>query len=475
MQLLETAPEVNLTTKDIKKLAVQLQEYVAIYYPFFRRFEQRHWAEQYLQGLLLDIPRKSIEPIMLQLYGAPANAVRAMQQFLGEGKWEDTAIRKQHWHEVNITLGEADGVFIFDGSDFPKQGQNSVGVKRQYCGELGKRANCQAGVFLGYASRLGYTLLDSRLYMPIEWLEDEAYATRRKRCGVPQDLKFATKLDLAREMLRTIVNSGQIQGQWVRCDEDYGKDPAFLDAIDELNLYYLADVLPQTQVWLERPLVEVPEYGGRGQPPKRKKLAQADPKAQTIQEIVEQLQPFHWSTHIIKEGANGPMMATFAALRVINRRNKLPDCEVWLLVRRHVETGVLKLYLSNAPADTAIEILVRISGMRWPIETCFEQGKQLLGMGDYEVRSWRGWHHHMTLVMLAHHFLVRMQCRLKKTLLLTLPQTQVLLCWVLTLPPLSVEQLLALLEYRQQRNWAAYRSHRKRRLQKLKDPSQVSL
>jgi SRSO17 transposase len=418
VQWLETAPELNLRAKEIEELTVQLQDYVTIFHPLFRRSEQRHWAEAYLHGLLLDIPRKSIEPIVLELYGGDVNAVRAMQQFVGEGKWDDRVIRKQHWHEVNVTLGETDGVFIFDGSDFPKQGQHSAGVKRQYCGQLGKRANCQAGVFLGYASRKGYTLLDSQLYLPQEWLEEEAYSERRVRCGVPEDLKFTTKLELGRQMLRQVVESKQIQGQWVTCDEDYGKDPAFLDEIAALKLYYFADVLPQTKVWLERPEVAVPAYGGRGHPPKRLKLLQDAPKPQTVAEVVKQLKPEQWSTHCIKEGSKGPMSAQFAALRVVNRRQDLPGFDVWLVVRFHPETGVLKLYLSNAPADTPIETLVRLSGMRWPIETCFEEGKQLLGMGDYEVRSWRGWHHHMTLVMLAHHFLVRLQVRLKKKCLL---------------------------------------------------------
>jgi SRSO17 transposase len=391
-----------------------LQDYVAIYQPLFRRAEQRQWAEVYLQGLLSELPRKSIEPMMLRWSGGEGNAVRAMQQFIGEGKWSDEEIRRQHWQEVNTTLGEADGVFIIDGSDFPKQGQHSVGVKRQYCGELGKRANCQAGVFLGYASRSGYTLLDSQLYVPRDWLEEASYAERRQRCGMPDDLSFATKPQMAQQMLETVVHSGQIQGQWVSCDEDYGKDPAFLDAVDRLGLYYFADVLPQTQVWLEPPEVRVPPYSGRGQPPKRLKLAPGAPKSQTIAEMVKSLAPHQWSTHTIKEGSKGPITAQFAALRVTNRRQRLPGTEVWLVVRFHPDTGVLKLYLSNAPATTPLETLVRMSGMRWPIETCFEDGKQTLGMGDYEVRSWRGWHHHMTLVMLAHHFLIRCQHHLKK-------------------------------------------------------------
>ncbi len=229
MPVLETAPELKLSVAEISNLTEQLQEYCAIYNPLFRRAEQREYAGDYVHGLLLDLPRKSVEPMVLTLYGADGNAVRGMQQFLGEGKWDDWVIRQRHWQQVNTSLGEDDGVFIIDGSDFPKQGEYSVGVKRQYCGQLGKRANCQAGVFLGYASRQGYTLLDCRLYLPEEWVNDEAFANKRQRCGVPKDIKFTTKPNLALEMLKSLRQSGHLRGQWVTCDEDYGKDPEFLD------------------------------------------------------------------------------------------------------------------------------------------------------------------------------------------------------------------------------------------------------
>jgi SRSO17 transposase len=165
---IETTAVMDLTAGDLDDLVEELRAYHAIYSPLFQRREQREWAGKYLHGLLLDLPRKSIEPLVLAVEGAQPQAVRAMQQFLSEGRWDDTALLHRHWQEVDQELGEDDGVLILDGSDFPKQGRDSVGVKRQYCGELGKRANCQAGVFLGYASRQGYTLLDRRLYVPQE-------------------------------------------------------------------------------------------------------------------------------------------------------------------------------------------------------------------------------------------------------------------------------------------------------------------
>ena len=190
---LETTAVMDLTPRDLEALVEELRVYHAIYSPLFQRREQREWAAKYLHGLLLDLPRKSIEPLVLALEGAQPQAVRAMPQFIRAGSWDDTALLHRHWQEVDRDLGEDDGVLVLDGSDFPQQGLDSVGVKRQYCGELGKRANGQAGVFLGYASRKGYTLLDRRLYLPHEWVTEAAYAERRHRCGVPKEIEFTTK------------------------------------------------------------------------------------------------------------------------------------------------------------------------------------------------------------------------------------------------------------------------------------------
>ena len=180
-----TAPVMDLSPRDLDNLVEALREYHAIYSPLCQRREQREGAEQSLHGLLLEIPRKSIEPMVLALEGANAKAVQAMPLFISDGTWDDEALLHRHWQAVETLLGEADGVLTLDGSDFLKQGQESVGVTRQSCGEVGKRAHGQAGVYVGDARHMGYTLLDRRLYMPQEWVEDEACAERRRRCGVP--------------------------------------------------------------------------------------------------------------------------------------------------------------------------------------------------------------------------------------------------------------------------------------------------
>ncbi len=416
LEPIATAPVLNLTPQDVDTIIDELRAYHAIYSPLFQRREQRVWSQQYLHGLLLAIPRKSIEPMVLTLTGADRNAVRAMQQFVGDGTWDDAAILRRHWQEVNADLGDDDGVLILDGSDFPKQGSESVGVKRQYCGQLGKTANCQAGVFLAYASPQGYALLDRRLYLPEEWLTDAAYAARRKAGGIPETTTFTTKPMLGWSMLEAIRQAGTLRCRWVACDEGFGRDTTLLDNIDSLGLWYFAEVPHDTHVWQARPATAVPEWLGRGRKPTRAQVLDPTVKPDTVADIAGQLLPHAWSREVIKHGSQGPLVAEFAFVRVSAVRDGLPGPEVWLVLRRSLTDGELKTYLCNAPAATAHLRLVRTSGMRWPIETCFEVSKQALGMGDYELRSWRGWHHHMTLVILALAFLVRLQCRLKKTL-----------------------------------------------------------
>jgi SRSO17 transposase len=415
MGVIETAPVMDLRPQDVENLVDELRAYHAIYSPLFQRREQREGAADYLHGLLLDIPRKSIEPMILAMKGADANAIRAMQQFVSDGAWHDTPILRRHWHEVDVTLGDEDGVLTLDGSDFLKQGHASVGVKRQYCGEVGKRANCQAGVFLGYTSCEGYALLDRRLYLPEAWVEDDLYAERRRKCGVPPDITFKTKPELGWDMLRAVVDHQVLRCRWVTCDEAFGRDTACLDRVAGSGLWYFAEVPQDTRVWRQRPATAVPQWAGRGRKPTHARLCPGQAEAEEVKAVAAGLPSAQWTRQLIKEGSKGPLVADFAVLRGVAVRDGLPGPEVWLVLRRNWETGELKTYVCNAPVATPLKTLVRLSGMRWPIETCFEEGKQYLGMGDYEVRSWRGWHHHMTLCILAHFFLVRMQQRLKKT------------------------------------------------------------
>lgn len=475
-QLIGTAPELELTVAEIEdKFVAELVEYHALYSPLFQRREQREQSEKYLKGLLSDLENKSVESMVLHFEGDKPNAVRAGQQFLSQGAWDDEPILERHWQEVAQTLGDPAGVLIVDGSDFPKQGTESVGVKRQMCGELGKVANCQAGLFLSYASEKGYTLLDRRLYLPQEWVEDDAYAERRTQCGVPADIPFQTKPQLAAEMIQAVHEADTLPYGWLTCDAAFGRDTNFLDHVGEYVSYF-AEVESDTRVWLERPATAIPEWSGRGRPPTRQRLLAGEPAAATVAAVAQTLSPSAWQRRTIKEGSKGPLVADFVCLRVVAVRQALPGPDVWLILRRHPETGEIKYYLSNAPRQTTLHTFAWLSGMRWPVETCFEESKQELGMGDYQVRSWTGWHHHMTLVILAHFFLVRLQLRLReKAPALTLPQTVLLLQSVLPKPALDAQLALDIVRYRQRRNQDAYLSHRKARLRLYHSAAEVSL
>lgn len=404
-------PEITLASQDVAGLAEELVAYHAYFTPLFRRAEQRHWALAYLHGQLLDLERKSIEPMALAL--ADGN-VQAMQQFISQGAWDDEAVLERHQQLVADTLGDPDtGVLILDGCDFPKQGTHSVGVARQWCGALGKVANCQASVVACYASASGYTLVDRRLYLPEAWFAPE-YADRRQKCGVPSEVAFQTRPGLAGEIFATLVQRGVLPFHWVICDEQFGNHPALLDQIAAADRFYLAEVPPATRVWRSRPPTFVPPTTGkRGRPFQRERLRPEAPPPRRVDEIAAQLPQDAWQRYQIKEGAKGPMVAEFAFLRVVLLRGGLPSSEGWLVVRRSLdEPPELKLYLSNAPATTPRTTLVTKSGMRWPVESAIEESKGECGMDHYEVRGWVGWHHHMTMTLLAQHFLVRQRGRL---------------------------------------------------------------
>lgn len=456
----------NLNPLDVENFMNELQNYHEIYSPLFARREQRQHYATYLSGLLSKIDNKSVEGIVIELIGPDSNAIRSMQHFISKGAWDDEAILKQHWKEVEKKMGEDEGVFIVDGSGFPKKGNDSAGVQWQYCGQLGKRANCQVGVFTGYAtfSSSSYCLLDRRLYLPEKWFGQD-FAQKRQKCGIPEDITFKTKPQLAADMLAAIQADGNLSGHWVAADEAFGRDTSFLDQVDDLNLWYLAEVPTNTNVWLERPQTHVPPWSGKGRKPTKVQVVKGQPKALTVLEVADLISSEEWTSYTIKEGTKGPIVADFAFRRVIGVRDSLPGKEVWLVLRRSGDE--IKTFLCNAPKNIELARMVRVSGLRWPIETCFLEGKQLLGMGDYQVRSWLGWYHHMTLVILAHFFFTSLRIFIKDQQILTMPQLQLLLFAVLPRPIFNVQRALEIVAYRVRRNRAAYLSHRKRRLAQL--------
>src|SRR5919202_4632722 len=269
-------PQHNLTPRDVEALADELVAYHAHFAPLFQRAEQRTWALAYLHGQLLDLDRKSIEPMALALEGGD---VQAMQQFISLGAWDDERVLEKHQDLVADTLGDAaTGVLILDGCDFPKQGSYSVGVARQWCGALGMVANCQASVVACYASKHGYTLVDRRLYLHKSWFSEE-YHSRWERCGIPEGTPFRTRAELAADLVTSLHRRGVVPFQWVTCDEQFGDQPELLDQIASLDLFYLAEVAHDTHGWVERPPTAVPLRGKRGPAPRRERVRADAPRS----------------------------------------------------------------------------------------------------------------------------------------------------------------------------------------------------
>lgn len=401
-----------MTPKDLRQALPLFNDFLERFTPLLvddKRTESRkERAKAYLRGLLLDAEStKTAEAIALKVHG-DASQVRMTQVFLGQSAWPDQPLREELLRWVDQELGSAAGMLIVDESSIPKCGDQSVGVARQYCGATGKIDNCQTGVYLAYASAAGHTLLDERLYLPAEWATD---AYRRKEAGVPEGVVFRTKPELGLELIRTVAP--KIRHGWITFDEAYGKDPGFVSGLEEMGERYIGEVPKTCRGWLRRPKVQEPQAGRPGRQRRKPRVAPGQAKPRTVEDIAASLPASAWKRLQFREGTKGTQVAHFARIRFVAERDDLPGPELWLMVERSCDQApYIKYYLCNAAPDCALLEMAQAGHNRWPVEDCFLRGKQEVGLDDYEVRGWRGWHHHMTLVMLAHWFLVLQKRRL---------------------------------------------------------------
>ena len=370
--------------------------------PFAARLtsrEQRRHAREYMAGLFSDVKRKNSETIAY-LHDQDR---QAMQKFIGQSPWDHRPLIGELARQVGMELGELDGVLVFDPSAFKKQGKNSVGVARQWCGRLGKIDNCQVGVYLGYVSRSEHALVDVRLYLNKEWAKDKR---RRKKCRVPREIRFRTRHALALEMLAE--HGTVLPHAWIAGDDEMGRSSAFRRELRGLGERYLLAVPSNTLV---RDLnAEPPPYAGWGRRP-QVPFMRVDRWCATLPKKA-------WMTVDVRDAARGPLVVQAVKTRVqakTDRRRNGPE-EMLVVLREMQDDGTMKhdYYLSNASAETPLAEFARVAKAEHRIEECLERAKGEAGLAQYQVRNWNGWHRHQTLSLLAAWFLTQEDLRGKK-------------------------------------------------------------
>jgi SRSO17 transposase len=365
--------------KKARQLRAALEETTARMGRHFANPSARESAAAYLQSLLSAVERKNSWQLA---EAAGLETPYRFQHLLGRGSWDADALRDEQLGVVLAGLGEEDAVLAIDETGFVKQGKKSVGVKRQYCGASGKIDNCQVGVFLSWQTTRGHALIDRALYLPEEWAED---AERRRAAGVPEAVEFATKPALARRLVERVLAAGA-RPAWVVADAVYGADYKLRVTLEEAEQPYVMAVTGQQCVWR-----------GFGQ--------------QRVKSLKTQAPADAWVELSVAAGAKGPRVFDWAALTINHPHGK--GWQRFLLLRRsRSKTEEITAYLVFGPANTSLEEMARVAGRRWAIEESFAQSKSEVGLDQYEVRSWVGWHRHMTLAMTAQTLLAITRARL---------------------------------------------------------------
>jgi SRSO17 transposase len=367
--------------------------------------------KSYCRGLLLPGERKSVEPMAARL--APDN-VRRMHQSLhhlvADAPWNDDEMLAQVRRQVLPSMQRHGSVvaWIVDDTGFPKQGKHSVGVARQYCGQVGKHDNCQAAVSLSVSTWTSSLPIAWRLYLPEVWCQD---TERRQRAGVPEEIEFETKPEIALEQIRQALQH-HIPAGVVLADAGYGNGTPFRQAITELGLQYMLAIESSTTVWKpgQQPLPAPPRKPGRGAVAKRLQRS-ADHQPVSAKQLAFSLPASAWKEIGWRQGSRGTLRSRFAAVRLRPAHRDYyrtePHPEEWLLIEwPKQESEPTKYWLSTLPATASLKSLVKMAKHRWIIERDYEELKQELGLGHYEGRGWRGFHHHAVLCIAAYGFLL---------------------------------------------------------------------
>ena len=395
----EMLAECEVSPQVFRGVVERMQKFVQPFADLLRLPAQREHAADYVSGLVSDLEKKNVESIAYR----HDQDRRNLQHFIGVAEWDHQPLFAELAKQVGHEIGERDGVIVFDPSAFPKQGKQSVGVARQWCGRLGKLDNCQVAVYMGYVTRSDHVLVNTRLYLPEEWTRDRK---RMKAAGVPRGVRFQTRHSQALEMLDE--QGHLLPHAWVAGDDEMGRTTAFRKELNDRNEQYLLAVPSNTAI---RDLEATPPpYGGHGSNPKT-------PFVQAHQ-WRDEVDADQWTRIKVRDAEKGPLEIDIVACRVqtkIKRRMMQYD-EMLVIIRSLDEEGVTKYdyYLSNAASNTPLKELGRVALAENRIEEAIKRGKSQAGLSDYEVRNWRGWHHHQVLSLIATWFLASEARRGKK-------------------------------------------------------------
>lgn len=450
----------RLRIKDLNLTFDKMTQFHETYESHFRT-KTRSVARQslqYLQGLLLERGRGNMSRYARNV---PDCNNQSLHHFVSDSPWDERPVIDHIQRDASSLIGdEIDGSVHIDETCFPKHGDDSVGVKRQYCGRLGKVENCQVGVFLGYVKGCYRTLIDEALYLPKEWIEDHK---RRKKCGVPEDIVFKTKGELGLDMLLHARENGVSFG-WVGMDCFYGEQSWLRDRIDAEGFVYIADIPSDTRVWLDLPKTGIPERkGDRGPTPTKERVLEGEPEPIEVRELKDNLDDSQWNHVYVRDTERKKLWSNIACLRVYPVIDKLPGDKLWLIIRRDDGGDSIKYQFSNAPPDTSVERFAQMSYSRYWIERTIQDAKGIAGLADYQLRNWMGWHHHITISLLAMLLILMLTIDMgKRAEFLTVQDAKEILEVILPKRKVGKREIIRLIKEKHKARESARRSHHRR-------------